>query len=184
MFSKDETHELPIDVHTQYFMKDEANARISVLTHIDTRELHFRKQDDRNLDNLTFVTVVFDQDGHEVIGQQKLLELRLRDLSVQKYAQSGINDPDLHLTSSPARTWCGRWCAMQKLAKFPPSFAPWKFPIRRSNYAATSMAVDDGPAGGSGRDGLAIGHGPCRRGWRAKSFCASGNFTNDHQNGE
>lgn len=90
VFSKDETHELPIDVHTQYFMRDEANARISVLTHIDTRELHFRKQDDRNLDNLTFVTVVFDQDGHEVIGQEKLLELRLRDLSLQKYAQSGI----------------------------------------------------------------------------------------------
>ena len=64
--------------------------RISVLTHIDTRELRFRKQDDRNLDNLTFVTVVFDQDGHEVIGQEKLLELRLRDLSVQKYAQTGI----------------------------------------------------------------------------------------------
>lgn len=90
VFSKDETHELPIDVHTQYFMKDESDARISVLTHIDTRELRFRKQDDRNLDNLTFVTVVFDQDGHEVIGQEKLLELRLRDLSVQKYAQTGI----------------------------------------------------------------------------------------------
>jgi VWFA-related protein len=90
VYSKDETHELPIDVHTQYFMKNETDARISVLTHIDLRELHFRKQEDRNLDNLIFVAVVFDQDGHEIIGQEKSLELRLRDLSLQRYQQTGI----------------------------------------------------------------------------------------------
>jgi hypothetical protein len=90
VFSKDETHELPIDVHTQYFMKTETDARISVLTRIDLRELHFRKQEDRNLDNLTFVTVVFDQDGHEITGQEKSVELRLRDLTLQRYEQTGI----------------------------------------------------------------------------------------------
>ena len=90
VFSQDETHELPIDVHTQFFMKTESDARITVLTRIDLRPLHFRKEEDRNLDNLTFVTVVFDRDGHVVTGQQKSVELRLRDSSLERYLQTGI----------------------------------------------------------------------------------------------
>ncbi len=95
VFSQDETHELPIDVHTQYFMKSESDARIAVLTRIDLRQLHFRKEEDRNLDNLTFVTVVFDQDGHVVSGQQKSVELHLRDGSLERYMQSGISSRSL-----------------------------------------------------------------------------------------
>ncbi len=91
VFSQDETHELPIDVHTQYFMKTESDARIAVLTRIDLRELHFRKEGDRNLDNLTFVTVVFDRDGHVISAQQKSVELHLRDGSLERYMQSGIS---------------------------------------------------------------------------------------------
>jgi len=90
VFSQDETHELPIDVHTQFFMKNESDARITVLTRIDLRPLHFRKEEDRNLDNLTFVTVVFDQDGHVITGQQKSVQLRLRDVSMERYSQTGI----------------------------------------------------------------------------------------------
>ena len=71
-------------------MKTETDARITVLTRIDLRPLHFRKEEDRNVDNLTFVTVVFDRDGHVVNGQQKALELRLRDSSLDRYQQSGI----------------------------------------------------------------------------------------------
>jgi hypothetical protein len=90
VFSQDETHELPIDVHTQFFMKSDSDARITVLTRIDLHPLHFRKEEDRNLDNLTFVTVVFDRDGHVITGQEKSLQLRLRDVSLEKYLQTGI----------------------------------------------------------------------------------------------
>jgi VWFA-related protein len=90
VFSQDETHELPIDVHTQFFMKTEADARITVLTRIDLHPLHFRKEEDRNVDNLTFVTVVFDRDGHVIDGQQKSLKMRLRDSSLERYLQTGI----------------------------------------------------------------------------------------------
>jgi hypothetical protein len=90
VFSQDETHELPIDVHTQFFMKSESNAQIAVLTHIDLHPLHFRKEADRNVDTMTFVTVVFDQDGHAVNGLQKSVELHLHDGSMEKYLQTGI----------------------------------------------------------------------------------------------
>ncbi len=90
VFSQDETHELPIDVHTQFFMKDQVNARVTVITRIDLHPLRFRKDADRNLDSLTFVTVVFDRDGHVVSGEEKAVELRLRDVNLDRYMQSGI----------------------------------------------------------------------------------------------
>lgn len=90
LFSQDETHELPMEVHTQFFMKTETDAQLAVLTRLDLRQLHFRKQEDRNLDNLTFVTAVFDRDGHLVSGQEKLLTLKLRDDSLARYLQTGI----------------------------------------------------------------------------------------------
>jgi len=90
VFSPGETHELPIDVQTQFFLKSEADARIAVQTSLDVRRLRLRKEGDRNLDNLTFVTVVFDRDGHVVSGQQRLVELRLRDSSLESLVQTGI----------------------------------------------------------------------------------------------
>jgi len=90
VYSQEETHELPIDVHTQFFMKNETDARLAVLTSIDVRLLHFRKEDNRNVDNLTFVAVVFDRDGNVVTGEQKALQLRLRDNSLERYQQTGI----------------------------------------------------------------------------------------------
>jgi len=90
LFSQDETHELPIDVHTQFFMKTVSDARITVLTRIDLRPLQFRKEGDRNVDTLTFVTALFDQDGHEISGQQKTLEFHMHDATLAKYQQTGI----------------------------------------------------------------------------------------------
>jgi len=90
VFSQDETHELPIDVHTQFFMKTESDAQIAVLTRLDLHPLHFRKEENLNLDTLTFVTVVFDRDGHVVSGHQRSLEMRLRDDALEKYLQSGV----------------------------------------------------------------------------------------------
>jgi VWFA-related protein len=90
VFSQEETHNLPIDVHTQFFMRTESDARITVLTSIDLHPLHFRKEEDRNVDKLLFVTVVFDQDGHEISAQEKSVDLRLRDINLERYLQTGI----------------------------------------------------------------------------------------------
>jgi len=90
VFSQDELNELPIDVHTQFFTLNDTEARLSVLTHLDLRLLRFRKEEGRNLDNLTFVTALFDRDGKFVTGREKLLTLRLRDATLDKLLQSGI----------------------------------------------------------------------------------------------
>jgi len=90
VLSQEETHELPVDVHTKFFMKTETDARVTVLMHIDLRPLHLRKETDRNVDNLTFVTAMFDQDGHVVSVLQKSVDLNLRDASLERLLQTGM----------------------------------------------------------------------------------------------
>lgn len=90
VFSLDETHSLPVEVHTQFFMTSETDARVTVLTHIDLHALRFRKDAGRNFDKLTLVTVLFDQDGHEVDAQKKVLAFQTHDAVLEKYLQSGI----------------------------------------------------------------------------------------------
>jgi VWFA-related protein len=91
VFSQDEMLDLPIDVHTEFFMKTRTSGQVDVLTHLDLRKLQFHKDGDRNLDHLTFAVALFDQDGHFVGGQQKVLQLRLRDATLEKYLRTGIS---------------------------------------------------------------------------------------------
>jgi VWFA-related protein len=90
VFSQDELSELPVEVHTQFFKVNDRSARLSVLTHLDVRQLRFRKQEGRNLNNLTFVTALFDRDGKLLTGKQKLLKFRLLDGTLDRLSQSGI----------------------------------------------------------------------------------------------
>ena len=118
VFSQDETHELPIDVHTQYFMKTESDARIAVLTRIDLRPLHFRKEEDRNLDNLTFVTVVFDQDGHVVRASKSRWNCACVTAAWKNTCKRAL-PCGASLTSNPEPIWCVRWSGIPKAAKSP-----------------------------------------------------------------
>jgi VWFA-related protein len=90
IFSKDEINELPLTVQTQFFKVNELDAQLSVLTHVDVRLLHFRKDGERNLDNLTLVTALFDRDGKMVKGTQKTLEFRVRDQTMDQLLRSGV----------------------------------------------------------------------------------------------
>ena len=90
LFSQDELHELPVEVHTQFFKKDDNDARVAVVTRVSLGQLQLRKEADRNVDNITFVTAVFDRDGKLVTGVQKVLRLRLRDSSLAVLARSGL----------------------------------------------------------------------------------------------
>lgn len=91
VFSQDELNALPLEVHTQFFKVDSATAKLSVMTHLDLRSLRFRKQEGRNLDNLTVITALFDPSGKYVTAQEKTLEFRLLDTTLTRLAQSGVS---------------------------------------------------------------------------------------------
>ncbi|MGD0457076.1 MAG: VWA domain-containing protein [Terriglobia bacterium] len=90
VYSQDELKELPINVHTQFFKVNEAEARLAVLTHLDLSSVRFRKEQDRHLNKLTFLTVLFDRDGKYVVGKEKVVEFRLRDATLARLNQTGI----------------------------------------------------------------------------------------------
>jgi len=90
VYSQDDMRELPIEVHTQFYKVDQTDARLSVLTHLDMSSVHFRKDQDRNLNDVTFITVLFDRDGKYLTGKEKKLLFRLRDPTLAKLTQSGI----------------------------------------------------------------------------------------------
>ena len=90
VFSRDELNELPVEVHTQFFKLNDLEARLSVVTRLNVRFVRFRKESGRNLNNLIFITALFDRDGKYVTGKQKSLEFRLLDGSLEKLSRSGI----------------------------------------------------------------------------------------------
>jgi len=89
LFSQEEFHSLPVELHTQFFKASDTAAQIAVLVRVDLRGIHFRKVDGRNRNDLTIVSALFDRDGNYLQGIEKVLEMRLRDDTLQHRLVAG-----------------------------------------------------------------------------------------------
>jgi VWFA-related protein len=90
LFSREEMHDIPVELHTQYFKASEDSAHVAVVIRLDVRHIPFRKRDGRNRDDLTVVSALFDRNGNYVKGNQETLELRLRDDTLETKLGKGI----------------------------------------------------------------------------------------------
>ncbi|HEY0702167.1 MAG TPA: VWA domain-containing protein [Candidatus Acidoferrales bacterium] len=90
IFSQEEQQGLPVRLNLQYFKTDDANARLSVLTHVDVSKIHFERAEDRNTDDLTIVAALFDRNGNFIKADQKTLEMKLKDATLEKLHQNGV----------------------------------------------------------------------------------------------
>jgi VWFA-related protein len=90
LFSQEEIHDLPVELQTQFFKKDDAQARLAVLTHFDVKSIHFQKLQGRNNDQLTIVTGIFDENGNFVTGLSKTVEMKLLDTTYNRLSRSGF----------------------------------------------------------------------------------------------
>lgn len=90
LFSQDEMRDLPVELHTQFFKKDDTEARLAVVTHLDLKGIRFRKAEGRNRDDLTVATAIFDENGKYVTGGEKIVEMRLLDTTVDRLDRSGL----------------------------------------------------------------------------------------------
>jgi VWFA-related protein len=91
VYSREELHDIPVDLNLQFFKSSEVQAKLSVLARVDIRNLRYRKVSDRNNDKLTIVSGIFDRNGNFISGLEKIVELRLRDETLAKLPASGIN---------------------------------------------------------------------------------------------
>ena len=90
MYSQEELHNLPVTLHTQFFKASDQEAKLSVLAHVDVKQLHFRKVDGRNQDVLTCVSALFNRNGNFVEGTQKVVTMHLKDDTLEHKMASGI----------------------------------------------------------------------------------------------
>ena len=90
LFSREEMRDIPVEFRTQFFKKDEFSAKLSVISKIDIRHLHFRKDEGRNYDDLTVVTALFDRNGTLVHAVKQLVQMKLLDATVATKIDSGV----------------------------------------------------------------------------------------------
>jgi hypothetical protein len=90
VFSQEEVRELPIECQAQFF-KGADGVHLSVVTHVGTEELKVRKVDGRNQDTLTITTAIFDENGRILTGLQRVLEMRLKDGTLERVNKTGLN---------------------------------------------------------------------------------------------
>jgi VWFA-related protein len=90
IFSREELKDLPVTIHTQFFKPSNETARVTVVASIDLKQLRFRMEGDRHRNDLTIVAALFDRNGNWVTGSQKLVEMRLKDATLERPAASGF----------------------------------------------------------------------------------------------
>jgi VWFA-related protein len=90
VFSMEEVRDIPVDLTTEFFKSSDAMAELTVEARLDLNGLKFRTAGDRNEDTLTVVTGLFDQNGRYVKGIQRVIDLRLREQTLEKVLGSGM----------------------------------------------------------------------------------------------
>ncbi len=90
LFSQEEMHDLPVQLHTQFFKSSDADAKLAVLVHVDVKHLHFRKADGRNNNALTIASGLFDRNGTFITGTEKTVTMRLKDETLEHRVDSGV----------------------------------------------------------------------------------------------
>lgn len=90
LFSREEMNDIPVELHTQFFKSGEDTARVALVVKVDVKRLKFRKEADRNCNELTVVAGLFDRNGVYSTGNQKKIEMRLLDETVEKRLGGGL----------------------------------------------------------------------------------------------
>lgn len=90
VFSRDEISEIPVDLQTRYFKASDEKAELTVVARIKAEGLRFRKANDRNNDQVTVVSAVYDSNGNFIKGIQRVITMHLRDQSLASVENAGI----------------------------------------------------------------------------------------------
>ncbi|HXQ26478.1 MAG TPA: VWA domain-containing protein [Candidatus Acidoferrales bacterium] len=90
LFSQEEQHGLPVELQTQYYKTNATDAKLAILAHVDLAHVRFDKANGRNQNDLTVVTAIFDRNGNFITGNQKIVEMNLRDETLQRLSHTGV----------------------------------------------------------------------------------------------
>lgn len=90
VFSQTVMNEIPVSLHSEFFKTGDYDAKLAVLAHVDLRAVRFSKESGRNVNQLTVVASLFDENGNYVTGMRKTIDMHIRDETLPARIASGI----------------------------------------------------------------------------------------------
>jgi hypothetical protein len=91
IFSREEVQDVPLECCQTQFFKSANGVRLTVVAHITTKGLKFVRAGDRSKDKLTVATAIFDQNGNLLAVLEKILEMQLKDATLEQLNRSGLS---------------------------------------------------------------------------------------------
>lgn len=91
VLSDDRVTEIPAEVSAQPVQTEGAPQNLKVVVHVDVANLPFESRSGRSLENLVFVTALFDTKNHFLTGVEGLMELSLKDSTKAQLASQGLD---------------------------------------------------------------------------------------------
>ena len=82
--------EIPLEIQTQFFKSDDGKAKLGLVTKIDLKALHFRKEAGLNKNSVTIVAAAFDRNGNIVTGVERKLDINLKDATFEERLNAGV----------------------------------------------------------------------------------------------
>ena len=126
IFSRKELNEIPADLRTQFFKRADHTARLAVVVRVPLSGVQFRKVEERNTNDVTIVSTIFDSNGNLVAGKQQHFEMRLKDETLARRAESGFTGrttfdlkPGSYLVRMAVRDAEGRLTAQNSAVDIP-----------------------------------------------------------------
>jgi VWFA-related protein len=90
IFSREVMKDIPVELHTQFFKPSDTEAKLSVLARVDVKRLKYRLDDGRYRDSLKVVTALFDPSGNFVVANEKVIDFRLLEATLEKRLNNGL----------------------------------------------------------------------------------------------
>jgi len=87
----DEVKDVPVSVTSRAEKSKSGAPALSVQVHVDLHGLPFQQQKDRHVQKFMFVVALFDAQGNFVTGKEGDMNLALKDASLARLTESGIN---------------------------------------------------------------------------------------------
>jgi VWFA-related protein len=89
--SKTDRNDLPVDLKMSPSTEPGETRELSLLTHLDVKSLHFRKDGDHNLNSVGFIVAVFDQKDNIIQVKERHAKINVVDAHLPDFFMTGID---------------------------------------------------------------------------------------------
>jgi VWFA-related protein len=90
MFTKTVSQQLPVGLGGKLSDMQAGTRELSLVSHLDAKPLHFQKEAEHNLNTVTFVFAIFDEEDNLVMARRRRATLSVPDAQLQDLFKDGV----------------------------------------------------------------------------------------------